>query len=64
MKLSDSFRFCDFCKKHKGGAFGIDHSECSKKLQKAKEIKEFRNKASKHAYSEKNITKLLKIVGE
>ena len=65
MKLSNSFRTCDFCGKHKGGNFNsIDHSECSKKLQKTREIKTHRNKASKYAYSEKNITKLLKVVGD
>ena len=63
MKLSNSFRTCDFCGKHKGGN-SIDHSECSKKLQKEREIKTFRNKTSKYAYSEKSITKFLKIVGE
>ena len=63
MKLSNSFT-CDFCGKHKGGSFGIDHSECSKKLQKEKERKTFRNKASKYAYSEKSITKFLKNLGE
>ena len=65
MKLSNSFRFCDFCGKHKGGNFNsIDHSECSKKLQKEKEVKTYKNKASKYAYSEKSITKLLKNLGE
>ena len=64
MKLSNSFRTCDFCGKHKGGSFGIDHSECSKKLQKEKEVKTYKNTASKYAYSEKSITKFLKNLGE
>ena len=63
MKLSDSFRTCDFCGKHKGYN-SIDHSECSKKLQKTREIKTYKNKASKYAYSEKSITKFLKAMGE
>ena len=65
MKLSNSFRTCDFCGKHKGGNFNsIDYSECSKKLQKEKEVKTYKNKASKHTYSEKSITKFLKNLGE
>jgi hypothetical protein len=65
MKSMGNYRTCDFCGKFKGGNFNpIDHSECSKKLQEARKIKPFRSKASKYTYSEKNITKFLKSLGE
>jgi hypothetical protein len=48
MKLSNTFRVCDFCGKHKGYN-SVDHSECSKKLQEARTIKNIGNTKSKYA---------------